>query len=167
MKRLNYDGLVEPWKVDLIVARAKCMGFRCDEIEDAQQELILDVMKFRYETAKSNGATETTALVALIDNRLKKLVRTRARYRAHVDRFREDAELSYEPITGDERAIDVRGVVASLAEREREVCRALGFGLTKHEIAKMLGCGWHTVDRIVSHIRQRFEECGLDAWTRD
>jgi len=167
MKRLNYDGLVEPWKVDLIIARAKCMGFRCDEIEDAQQELILEVMNFRYETRKSNGATETTVLIALIDNLLKKLVRTRARYRAHLDRFREEAERSYEPMTGDERAIDVQNVVASLAERDREVCRALGFGLTKHEIAKLLGCGWHTVDRIVGRIRQRFEECGLDAWTRD
>lgn len=158
MKKLDYDGLVEPWKVDLIIARAKCMGFRCDEIDDVQQELILDVVSFRYETAKSNGASETTALIALIDNRLKKLVRAQARYRAHVDQFRQEADRSYEPVTGDERAIDVNSVVASLAEREREVCRALGFGLTRNEIAKSLGCGWYTVDRIVGRIRQRFSE---------
>jgi RNA polymerase sigma factor (sigma-70 family) len=167
MVKLDYDGLVEPWKVDLIIARAKRMGFRCEEIEDVQQELILDVMSFRYETAKSNGASETTALIALIDNRLKKLVRAQVRYRAHVDQFREEAERSYEPVTCDRRAIHVNSVVAALAQRERAVCRALGFGLTSNEIAKSLGCGWYTVDRIVARIRQRFEECGLDAWMRD
>lgn len=167
MKKLDYDGVAEPWKVDLIITRAKFMGFRCDEIEDVQQELILDVMNFRYEIAKSNGATETTALIALIDNRLKKLVRTQARYRALVEQYRQEAQRSYEPIAGIERAIDVRNVVESLTEREREVCRALGLGFTRHNIAKILGCGWHTVNRIVCRIRQRFEECGLDAWMRD
>ena len=165
--KLDYGGLVEPWKVDLIIARAKGMGFRCDEIEDVQQELILDVMRFRYEKAKSNGAAETTALIALIDNRLKKLVRARARYRTHLERFRDAAERSWEPATDEERAIDINDVVASLAERERTVCRALAFGLTRNEIARMLGCGWHTVDRIIGRIRLRFEECGLDPRMRD
>jgi RNA polymerase sigma factor (sigma-70 family) len=167
MKRLNYDGLVEPWKVDLIVRRAEGMGFRRDEIEDVQQELILDVMRFRYDAAKSNGAREATALVALIDNRLKKLVRAQARYRVRIDRFREGAERSYDPVADDERAFDVRSVVASLAERDRDVCQALGSGLTPHEIAETLGCGWHTVDRIVGRLRRRFEESGLDAWVRE
>jgi RNA polymerase sigma factor (sigma-70 family) len=143
------------------------MGFRCDEIEDVQQELILDVMSFRYETAKSNGATETTALIALIDNRLKKMVRAQARYRAHVDQFRQEAERSYEPLADDQRAIDVRDVVETLPPREKKVSCLLGRGYSKHEIARMLGCGWHTVDRIVGRIRERFEECGPDVWMCD
>jgi hypothetical protein len=35
MDRLDYDGIVDGWKVDLIVARARRMGFRRDEIDDS------------------------------------------------------------------------------------------------------------------------------------
>ncbi len=161
---LNYDGLVEPWKVELIISRAKCMGFRRDEIDDVQQELILDVMNFRYDVAKSNGATETTALIALIDNRLKKLVRAQSRYRARIDQLREEAEHSYEPMTADERAIDMRDAIAALPPRERDVCRALADGCSRHEIARQLGCGWHTVDRLIRRIRDHFQKIGLDGW---
>jgi hypothetical protein len=98
MKRLDYNGQVEPWKVDLIISRAKRMGFRCDEIEDAQQTIIFDVMCFRFNTTKSNGATETTALIALIDNRLKSLLRSKTRYQAHIDNFMREAELVHNPV---------------------------------------------------------------------
>lgn len=166
MKPLDYGSLMEPWKADLIVSRAKRMGFRCDEIEDVQQEIIIDVVRFRYEAAKSNGASEATALTALIDNRLKKFVRTQARYRARLELLRHEAAPEYEQAAHDELRIDVETVVASLPEKERRVCRALGSGLSRHEIARTLGCGWHTVDRIVRRIRKRFEECGLDAWVQ-
>lgn len=163
MDRLDYDGIVDAWKVDLIVARARRMGFRRDEIDDAQQGMILDVVSFRYDAAKSNGAQESTALQSVIDNHLKKMCRTTARYRARVDRLRE------EPIPecvfpDSARVIDVRSAVATLPEREREVCRALGEGYSKQEIARLLHCGWHTVDRLVRRIREHFETLGLDAY---
>ena len=36
----DYGGLVEPWKVALIAARARRFGFRGHELEDVQQEII-------------------------------------------------------------------------------------------------------------------------------
>ena len=164
MKKLNYAGVVDPWKVDLIVKRAKCMGFRSHELEDVQQELILDVMRFRFDPARANGAKEATALVALIDNRLRNLVRSCVRYLAHRNRFGREVEEAYEPIAVLERALDVTSVVASLPERERQVCRGLGLGETRSAIASRLGLGWHTVNRIIGRIRQRFQETGLEAW---
>ena len=167
MSDLNYDTMIEPWKTDLVVRRARRMGFRRDELDDVQQELALEVMAFRYDPHKSNGATERTALRALIDNQLKKLVRRRARYRTHVERSREHVASRGARVADTELAMDVRAAVASLDEEDRVVCRALGLGLTRHEIAQSLRCGWHTVDRIIERVRRRFEEYELDGWVSD
>lgn len=163
MEKLYYDGIVEPWKVELIVARAWRMGFRRDELPDVQQQLILEVVGFKYDPARSNGAKESTALQSVVDNHLKKMCRTTARYRARVDRLRDTPppEAVFE---NHERTVDVRSAVAALSEREREVCRALSEGYSKQEIAKLLRCGWHTVDRLMRRIRAAFEELGLDGY---
>ena len=59
-------------------------------------------------------------------------------------------------------AIDVRGAVEIAPLRERMVCRALGRGYSKNDIARMLGCGWHTVDRLVHCIREHFRQLGIE-----
>ncbi|TET37968.1 MAG: sigma-70 family RNA polymerase sigma factor [Planctomycetota bacterium] len=167
MNRLDYDGLVESWKVDLIISRAKRMGFRCDEMEDLQQELILDVMHFRYDTAKSNGATETTALIALIDNRLKKLRRSETRYRAHLERLAVERKRAYASTPSECWVNDVREAVEFLPMREYMVCCLLGRGYSKLQIANALGCGWHTVDRLMRRIRKHLLALGLDETAHD
>jgi len=163
MERLNYDGLVEQWKVDLIVGRAKCMGFRNDEIPDIQQEIILDVLEFRYDPTKSNGAKERTALQTLIDNRLRHIRRTTMREKAKVERIRDQIRQSCDDAE-QQCALDVHDAVAALSPREQVVCRALAEGRSKHEIAKQMGWGWHTVDRLVRRIRDHFEKVGLVGW---
>jgi hypothetical protein len=30
-----------------------------------------------------------------------------------------------------------------------------------------MDCGWHTVDRIIRRLRQRFEELGLEGWVQE
>ena len=163
METVNYDGVVERWKVDLIATRARRMGFRPDEMPDIQQQIILDVMAFRFDADKSNGAKESTALQALIDNHLKNICRASARYQAHLERFGGERlqESDFEP---EELAADIRAVLETLPERERVVCIGLANGSSKHELAQHLGCGWHTVDRLIVRICERFAENGLDGY---
>ena len=161
MEKLKYDGLVEEWKVDLIAARARRMGFRWDEIPDIQQRIIMEVLAFEFD--ESNGAKESTALQAIIDNNLKKMCRTTARYRSHLERLVHERPLETDFIA-EECAIDVRLAVAQLPEREQTVCQALAAGCSKHEIAQRLQCGWHTVDRLILRIREHFRDIGLDGY---
>ena len=70
MYRNSYDGVLEPWKLELINRRTRQRGLRDDDFLDMQQLLVLEVLKFEFDPDKSNGATETTALTALIDRRL-------------------------------------------------------------------------------------------------
>jgi DNA-binding NarL/FixJ family response regulator len=165
MERLDYDGVVEPWKADLIAARARRMGFRQDEIPDVQQQMILDVAAFRFDAAKSNGAKESTALQSLIDNQLKKICRANARYRAHLNRLGREVADACSPPQSD-IVHDVRAALAELPEREQFVGRALAEGYTRLEITRRLGCSWHAVDRIVRRIRRSFEDRGLDPRSR-
>ena len=79
MDRPEYDDLVEPWKVALLVARAVRMGFAGEDLKDALQDIMPIVVAFKFELAKSNGAKESTALTALIDNQLRMILRKRAR----------------------------------------------------------------------------------------
>ena len=166
MEMPNYDGVIENWKVNLIIYRAKRHGFKPHEIPDALQEAVLVVLEFEYDPNHANGATERTALTTVIDNRLRKMKRSAARYRMHLERLGQDAtEFSRDEI--DPRVIDVASAVADLSEREQTVCRGLADGLSKARIAKQMGCGWHTIERIIRRLRQRFEELELDGWVKE
>jgi RNA polymerase sigma factor (sigma-70 family) len=159
----KYDGVIEKWKVNLICTRARLMGFRGHELPDAMQEAALEVLAFRYDPDRANGATERTALTTVIDNRLRKMKRAATRYKAHVETMGQDAtEFSRDEV--DPCAMDVASALADLTPREREVCQGLADGLNMTEIARQIGCGWHTVERIVKRLRGQFRDMGLAGW---
>jgi len=159
----KYDGVVEKWKVDLIVTRAKLMGFRRHEIPDALQETVLVLLEFSYDPNHANGAQERTVLTSVIDNRLRKMVRSATRYAAHVERSAPGVRLfSTEEVSP--QAVDVADATAGLTLRERAVCRGLARGLSKADVARRLRCGWHTIDRVIRRLRREFRRLGLDGW---
>jgi DNA-binding NarL/FixJ family response regulator len=161
MARLDYEGIVDGWKVELIVDRAKRMGFQEHDIDDAQQVIVLELMNFQYDDDKSNGATEKTAVTAVIDNCLKKLLRCQARYRFHVVAYEDHMEPEYDPNAIQQLGIDVRIACEDLSEEERQVCSSLQAGCSKRAIAANLGCGWQTLNRIMESVRQRFAKMEL------
>ncbi|HPD13882.1 MAG TPA: hypothetical protein PLE19_02985 [Planctomycetota bacterium] len=174
--RNDYGQLVEAWKVDLILDRARRKGFRPDELEDVQQDVIQAVMDFRFEPEKSNGATENTALTALIDKQLTFIQRGRARHHKHHERFKElmgvrDGQPVQDAmVESQERAValalDVRDAVARLTPQEQVICAALSRGENRFNIAKAIGVSRYELDRAIDRIREQFEKRGLDAWVR-
>ncbi len=168
--RNDYGDLVAPWKMDLLAARARRKGFRTDELEDAEQEIVLAMMSFRFEPERSNGATEATALTALIDNQLTFIQRGWARLRKHETCYREllggmdertaeDAQLLHSTM-----ASDVRKAVAGLTPREQTACEGLSRDEPRHDIARSLGVSRYEVDRLIDGLRGRFEALGLGDW---
>jgi len=159
----KYDGIIEQWKVDLIVSRAEIMCFRDHEIPDVLQEVVLELLNFKYDPDHAAGAKEQTALTYVIDNHLRNFRRADTRYRAHVERLGETAsEFSREEV--DERALDVAAALASLTEMEQFICRRLVEGKIKTEIAAELDCSRHALDRVLRRIRKQFREIGLGGW---
>lgn len=159
----KYDGLIEQWKVDLIIERARFMRMRRHEYPDVLQTLVPELMKFRYDPAHSNGAQERTVLITVIDNHLRWMRRTIKRYRGHVERFGwTRTKFSSEEVKPVK--IDVADAIAKLTPDEQAVCHGLAESRSIHDIAKQLGCGWHTVERLIRGIRQQFAALGLDEW---
>jgi len=170
MRYREYDGVLEDWKVRLMVSRARRLGFRPHEIDDALQEIVLDVLAFRFDRARSNGATGATALTAVIDKRLRMVRRAWRRYQQLVARFRADRGVDEardrwpEPVEDETElmAMDVREAVARLPLPQRRLCKSLVREGSLARIARRDRCGWHTVRRSVENLRRRL--AGLKGW---
>jgi DNA-directed RNA polymerase specialized sigma24 family protein len=76
----NAERLTLVEKLALVQSRARIMGFRRHDLEDAVQEVMLSVLEFQYDPEQPNGGTETTALTTVIDRKLVSLKRVRRRH---------------------------------------------------------------------------------------
>ena len=163
---------VEHWKADLIRSRAVRLGFRGADLQDVQQDVLLAVLGFQFRPERANGATETTALIALIDRRLLMARRCRHRYLQHLERIPQcaDAGRSSQGLTEGNyeeqinRRLDVREILSKLEPEDQELCRMLAAGQSIVAIAGQLGCGWHTVKRRIDGLRELFEVMGMDGY---
>ncbi|MBX3452480.1 MAG: sigma-70 family RNA polymerase sigma factor [Planctomycetaceae bacterium] len=160
-------------KLDLIRSRARRLGFRRHDLEDAVQEVMLAILEFEYDPDKSNGATETTALTTVIDRRLKTLLRSQKRYAGLLSRATDQLAVACqgfddgpycEEAGGLERvaSAELDEILSSMDEEMQEVCRLLMEGLSTTGIAEQLGMGWHRANRIVDTIRERLQAAGLN-----
>lgn len=162
----DYNGVIPGWVQELIVERAKRMGFRRQDIEDAQQEVVLEVLQFEFDAAKANGACLRTVLTSVIDRRLKTMRRSVRRYRHHLDQFEQSQPPDAQTYRTDKIHLksDVREALLSLSPRDRALCRALGLGYTLTDLSARWKCSWHTLKRRAEQIRKHFAEIGLDGW---
>ncbi|MEZ5950066.1 MAG: hypothetical protein R3C12_12825 [Planctomycetaceae bacterium] len=106
----NAERLTLEEKLNLVKSRARIMGFRRHDLEDAVQEVMLSVLEFQYDPEQPNGGTETTALTTVIDRRLSLLNRAKRRYAGLVDRASKNLAVEcqgYEdgPFVDDDQAV--------------------------------------------------------------
>ena len=163
--RNAYGDLIEAWKVNLITRRAKQRGWRGADLEDAQQVLILELLEFTFDPAKSHGAAETTALVAVIDRRLAMLRRGERRHAARIERLKSSLGPSGGEACSDvpriNLALDVREAVEDLPPLAQKICGALAEGQSVSEIARRLGIRWRAARAQMDSIRGYFAYLGL------
>ena len=177
MQKSDSPQTVEQWKLELIRKRARRMGFQEANVDDAVQEIFIELMDFKYDPAASNTATEQTVVTQLIDNRLRMMRRSESRYQKRLEEMHEAAcpavhasideqderrEPAYEENPGT--VLDVRDALSSLDAPEREVCQLLGEGNSINEVARILGCSQTTVRTHVVKVRERFTELGVHLW---
>lgn len=155
-------------KLDLIRSRAKRFGLRRHDLEDAVQDVMLDLLEFTPDPEKTNGASESTILIAVIDRRLMECRRTQKRYQDMVDRCGTmlpsgDELMAESGVAANETALDVTTLLADLPEFEQQVGQMLSEGhtATSIAIARELGISRRAVSESVAAIRERFTSAGL------
>ena len=158
----RYDGLLEPWKVQLIISRATRLGFRRHDLEDVQQDVALAIIDFRFDPGR--GVAESTVLTALVDNRLKSLRRKARRYIARVANATDTAAPEPEsfPEWNLPLRLDVLAAETTLSPSERTILSSLAQGQSVRQIARRMGHGWHRVNRVIRRIQDRFRKMGLE-----
>ncbi len=170
----NAERLTLKEKLDLVKSRARIMGFRRHDLEDAVQEVMLSVLEFVYDPEQPNGGTETTALITVIDRKLVSLKRVERRH-SKIAQWATD-ELAAKcqgfedgPFVEDDSALnrltseEVASIIATMDDDMQQVCRLLMDGQTENAIAEQLGMGWQRVARLVTLIRERLEAAGFTA----
>ena len=160
MVKNSYEGVLEDWKVKLVCRRARRMKFRGPDLEDAQQQVVLALLDFHFADDKSNGASERTAITAVVDRQLAMIRRGEARAERQREAAKDRCQQYYE-MPEILLAVDVERVVQSLPQLDQQICRGLALGHTVNQLAQSLGTSWHTVRARVQVIRRRFERLGL------
>jgi len=153
-------------KLTLIRARAVRFGIKRHDLEDAIQDVVMDLLEFARDPEKANGARESTILIAVIDRRLMKWLRTRDRYKDMVERC--GAMLpSVDELAKDggyessELAMDVATILSQLPDFEQQVGRRLTQGHTVTSITRDLRVGRRSVEDAVKSIRERMVDAGF------
>lgn len=150
-----------------IASRARRMGFRGHDIEDVQQQILMVLMDFEFDPEKSNGASNRTAITAVIDLQLRCIRRSRLRY---TDRITGSENIPSEVIdtsfgTNAARHVSMSEDLAiarsHLSPMAQQICDALADGQSINEIAKSMGMSWHTVHKHVDAIRECFASHGF------
>ena len=170
----NAERLTLEEKLNLVKSRARIMGFRRHDLEDAVQEVMLSVLEFVYDPENSKGATETTALTTVIDRRLALLIRAKRRYAGLLNRAAAYLAADHQgfedgPCIEDDAAEhrltseEVASIIATMDDDMQQVCQLLLDGQSENAIAEQLGMGWQRVARLVALIRERLETAGFTA----
>lgn len=168
---------IETWKLDLIRERAKHFRLQPADVDDAVQEIAIEILGFEYRPDPLNPATEETVLRSLVDNHLKMRHRSESRYQRRMEHLRQskrspqrstlDSTGSIQEPSYSEslsRTNDIRAAMDSLDPPEREVCELLSEGNSVAEIAQLLGCSKTTVRLHLAKVREVFQGLGVDRW---
>ncbi len=168
---------IDTWKLDLIRERAKHYRLQPADVDDAIQEIAIELLDFEWTFDPENPATEKTALTVVIDNKLKTLRTSEQRFQNRMERVRQSKrspqrstldsngsiqEPSYRESLS--RTNDIRTAMAALDLPEREICELLSEGHSVAEIARRLGCSQTSVRTHMATVRERFQELGVNLW---
>jgi len=160
MKASDYQGVVEDWKADLAISRARRLGFKRQDLEDAVQEIIMAVLAFEFDPEKAGGCSEKQSLCGLIDRRLIDLLRSKRRKTCKVDEQPVE-ELVDKKSEDLDAGVDVRLALERRGETDRDLCKLLSKGRTLNQIAAKLGWSLRYTKNRIAELREYFQQYGL------
>jgi hypothetical protein len=167
------DRPAEDWKSELILKIARRKGFQAHELNDAHQQIQLEILNYKFDPRKAHGATERQIMSLLIEKKLTHIQRSEARRRKHIEKIRrvcgpsrfqshsDEAHIKHE--NRFELRIDIEKALQDLAPLEQRVCEALSTGESRLQLSKRFKLSRHRINQIIDRIREQFINLGLDS----
>jgi len=159
----EYEGAIDEWKTNLMRSRALRMGFRGADLQDALQDLAIEVLCFQFD-AERGECKESTILTELIDCRLKDMRRSKKRAGARdeaVAKINKSRNVDMEASQRIESEAEINLLSAKMSKFDQAVLKYLKDGKTIEWMCQKLDCRWHTVKSAVNRIRIEMELHGL------
>lgn len=167
----DYGDLIKPGEVELIAWRARCLGFREDEMPDLQQEIVPKLANARFN--HNGSACRKTFMINIINRQIDNIRRDRQRSprRANFDTVPLEAvgENSLPSVDGIERLclrLDLQDALDRLSADERLICLSLQRGESQTEIARATGVCRSAVSRRIRRLAEKLRKLGLDQYCR-
>ena len=157
----TYNGIIDEWKMDIVSAIANRMGLPPDAIDDAQQEVAIQLLKRSYDTQKSNGASEATLVGIIARNIIQKMRRGSLRYADRIERLKTVRPPAEDVVDATNHLGETWMLVATMKPDCQQVAALLAEGLELNTIANRLGWRWDRVRRVVDELRRSFTRAGL------
>jgi len=159
-----YEGVIEDWKFDLMMRRARRLRFRGDDLEDALQDLVMELIAFRFDPQRAGARKESTVLTELIDHRLLDMRKKRARGIKRDDtaaKERQRDQIDQKAAERVESKAEIAMFASALSPFDQRVLDLLQDGMSVKQISEQLDCRWHTARNAVGRITERLREKGL------
>lgn len=150
-----YKGLLQPWQINATISIAKRFGVEAEDLHDVMQETAMRLVSFKYDAAKSNGATERSAVSVIIRNVIMTMQLANTRYQRRIEKYSQENK-QREGVEQDVGYNDYLEVIAGLDEVDQDIAHALSEGKNINEIAREKGISWYSVNRSIERIRLHF-----------
>ncbi len=157
----NYDGVIEPRTVATILAKAKRLGLPEHMREDVVQQIAIDIVRFKHDPEKSNGASEMTVVAAITKHKILDIIRRMEFEKHFLYRKSKSVVLEYSEINQLQIKMDIISALNALPQIEREICINLATGQTINRISCAIGWKWEKTQQVVLSIRKRLTDMGL------
>lgn len=163
MSQNNYEGVLEKWKVGLMIRRAVRLGFNNDALDDVLQDLAIQIMGYTFDPSRTRLSKESD-LAIFIDHFLKNRLRSEKRRRSREEneaQERDRNKVDYQTEINMQQDAEYAIFAERLSDFHREVFKYLREGKSEKFIARKLNVRWHTVQNVVNRILEQLQECDL------
>lgn len=164
MTENSYEGMLEDWKAKLMIMRARTLGFRGEELDDALQDLALVVAAFKFDPVRAQGMSEESTLAVVMDNFLRNQLRTQKRRqrRENTDAdYRGRNSVDYVSEISMQQDTDINAFALHLKPFHQKVLHYLRDGKDLTWIAIKLDVRWQTVQEATEKIGANMAHCGI------
>lgn len=157
----NYKGVIDPRIIASLITKAKRLSLPEHMIEDVIQDFVAEILTFNYDSAKSNGASQITAILAIFEHKIIDIVRRIDLEKDFLEQESHRVVTERDELRSLQMSMDIESALDVLSITERRICMMLANGMSINEIAARQNTRNKKIANMVSRIRAKLTNMNL------